>query len=660
VTTQAIPIANGNGTAADDWLDANQRYLTAALAVLRRRLARTPDDGGGRDARGALADAASAAPPPAAEALRAAFGLTPFEHDLLLLCAGCELDAALAEACRQAQPGLGSNRPTFGLALGALPDAHWSALSPGRPLRRFHLIEVVDGEVLTSSPMRIDERVLHFLLGVHDLDRRLHGLVETIDPPGGLPASHQGLVEEIAATWMSASSRGRLPMIELLGPDPDSKRAVAAAACERLGLRLNVLNAQLLGPSVDDTLAALLLSREAMLTVSALLVDCEDLEPTDAGTAPARRLIERVLGPLFVARRDRGPQPRRAVVSLEVRRPTAAEQRAAYHAALATHSGESPVFSERAVERAAEQFDLGTRAIRTACAEAVRRGRADPDGALWESCRAQGRVRLDELAQRILPVATWDDLVLPARQRDMLHDIAIRVRQRARVYDGWGFRSRSARGLGVSALFSGPSGTGKTTAAEVLANELHLDLYRVDLSQVVSKYIGETEKNLRRVFDAAESGSGILLFDEADALFGKRSEVKDSHDRYANIEVGYLLQRMEAYRGLAILTTNMKGALDDAFMRRLAFVVEFPFPGPEERAEIWRRVFPSATPVEGMDVPRLARLNLAGGSIRNVALGAAFLAADADEPVRMKHIAAAVEREFDKQERSLPDDFRRA
>jgi SpoVK/Ycf46/Vps4 family AAA+-type ATPase len=196
-------------------------------------------------------------------------------------------------------------------------------------------------------------------------------------------------------------------------------------------------------------------------------------------------------------------------------------------------------------------------------------------------------------------------------------------------------------------------------AAEVLANELRLDLFRVDLSQVVSKYIGETEKNLRRVFDAAECGGAILLFDEADALFGKRSEVKDSHDRYANIEVGYLLQRMEAYRGLAILTTNLKGALDEAFLRRLAFVVEFPFPGPEERAQIWRRVFPPATPVESLEVARLARLNLAGGSIRNVALGAAFVAAEAGEPVRMRHVAAALEREFGKQERSLPDEFRR-
>ena len=194
------------------------------------------------------------------------------------------------------------------------------------------------------------------------------------------------------------------------------------------------------------------------------------------------------------------------------------------------------------------------------------------------SAAALCRTRLDDLAQRIDPAAGWDDLVLPALQLEAIRRVAQHVRHRATVYDAWGFAARSARGLGISALFAGASGTGKTMAAEVLAAELRLDLYRIDLRRVVSKYIGETEKNLRRVFDAAEDSGAILLFDEADALFGKRSEVKDSHDRYANIEVSYLLQRMEAYRGLAILTTNLKSALDPAFLRRIRFVVAVPLP----------------------------------------------------------------------------------
>ncbi len=296
------------------------------------------------------------------------------------------------------------------------------------------------------------------------------------------------------------------------------------------------------------------------------------------------------------------------------------------------------------IEVLTTQFDLDVQEIHAAGAElladASRMDEEVSGAALWDACRVQSRPRLDDLAQRIEPAAEWDDLVLPEAQRQILREVAAHVRQRTRVYEAWGFAAKGARGLGISALFAGASGTGKTMAAEVLANELRLDLYRIDLSQVVSKYIGETEKNLRRVFDAAEEGGAILLFDEADALFGKRSEVKDSHDRYANIEVSYLLQRMEAYRGLAILTTNMKGALDTAFMRRIRFVVQFPFPDAAQRAEIWRRVFPPDTPTEGLDTNRLARLNVTGGNIRNIALNAAFLAADAGEPVRMAHLLA--------------------
>jgi SpoVK/Ycf46/Vps4 family AAA+-type ATPase len=300
---------------------------------------------------------------------------------------------------------------------------------------------------------------------------------------------------------------------------------------------------------------------------------------------------------------------------------------------------------------------LSSRALETAAAEARA---ATLDGsakslatALWDACRVQSRPRLDDLAQRIEPVATWDDLVLPEQQRATLSEMAVHVRRRAIVYDRWGFAGTSKRGLGISALFSGPSGTGKTTAAEVLANDLRLDLYRINLSAVVSKYIGETEKNLRRVFDAADDGGAILLFDEADALFGKRSEVKDSHDRYANIEVGYLLQRMETYHGLAILTTNLKNALDGAFLRRLRFVVAFPFPDPVQRAEIWRKVFPHNTPTEGLDVHKLSRLSIPGGNIRNIALHAAFLAADAGQPIRMAHLQNAARTEYAKMERTL-------
>jgi SpoVK/Ycf46/Vps4 family AAA+-type ATPase len=274
---------------------------------------------------------------------------------------------------------------------------------------------------------------------------------------------------------------------------------------------------------------------------------------------------------------------------------------------------------------------------------------------IWEACRATARKNLDDLAQRIEPAANWDELVLADTQKQILREIGAHVRQRTHVYEKWGFASKGNRGLGISALFAGVSGTGKTMAAEVLSRELQLDLYRIDLSQVVSKYIGETEKNLRRVFDTAEASGAILLFDEADALFGKRSEVKDSHDRYANIEISYLLQRMEAYRGLAILTTNLKNVLDTAFLRRIRFIVQFPFPDTANRAEIWRRVFPAQTPTENLDVTKLARLAVVGGNIRNIALQATFLAAESGEPVCMTHLLHAARREYAKIEKPLTD-----
>jgi SpoVK/Ycf46/Vps4 family AAA+-type ATPase len=310
------------------------------------------------------------------------------------------------------------------------------------------------------------------------------------------------------------------------------------------------------------------------------------------------------------------------------------------------------------------QFNLSLQKIHAARLEAIGQhaptegqpsSAASLEIALWDACCMQARPKLSELTQQIEPNATWADLVLPELQLQTLRNIVLHVRHRATVYDRWGFSAKCARGLGISALFAGASGTGKTMAAEVLAQELRLDLYRIDLSAVVNKYIGETEKNLRRVFDAAEEGAAILLFDEADALFGKRSEVKDSHDRYANIEISYLLQRMEAYRGLAILTTNLKSALDTAFLRRLRFIVQFPFPDAAQRAEIWRRIFPLETPTENLDANKLARLNVAGGNIRNIALHAAFLAADAGQPVSMAHLLRAAQSEYVKLERSLTE-----
>jgi ATPase family associated with various cellular activities (AAA) len=619
------------------WQEDNQRGLMAAVADVRAAIAAFLGQ----------ADPQPPAPSPepsaALETLCATFGLTAFERRILLLCAGIELDSKLASLC----PG----RPTFSMALGAFEDAHWSALSPARPLRYWRLVEVTSGDALTTSPLRVDERILHYLAGMPSVDERLRPLVKPIAAPKELVPSHREMAEQAAALWSSASDETVLPVIELCGPDAASRRDIAATACALHGLELWIIAArQLPQTSVEMDAFVRLWDREAALSGSALLIEGDDGDASeglsDAGVAG---LVEPLRSPLLFSLRNPRQFGARPLALLDVNPLTIQEQRDTWTSALGPH----PALNG-SVAALASQFSLSPAAIQSVAGQTETRESGGFER-LWEACRRHARPRLEGLARRIEPAARWDDLVLPEQQSQILRQIVIHVRQRAKVYQTWGFAAKGSRGLGISALFAGLSGTGKTMAAEVLASELRLDLYLIDLSQVVNKYIGETEKNLRRVFDAAEAGAAVLLFDEADALFGKRSDVKDSHDRYANIEVSYLLQRMEAYRGLAILTTNRKSALDQAFLRRIRFVVEFPFPDFDQRSEIWRRIFPASTPVEGLRIDRLACLNAAGGHIRNIAMGAAFLAADAGEPVRMAHLLSAARSEFAKLERPLTD-----
>jgi hypothetical protein len=650
-----------------DWFEFNQRHLVAALGdvreALERHAAREPD--GQTAAPGATAprvsepadDAQAGRTRPALEVLCERFGLSSFERGVLLLCAGFELDSSFTQLCARAQGDPERQQPTFGLALAALPGAHWSALSPAAPLRRWRLVEVA-GDSVTRSPLRVDERVLHHLTGLEYLDERLAALAEPLRQTGELVPTQRALAERLAAVWLR--SKSQLPALQLCGDEGDDQRAVALHVCALVGLGLYATGVRAVptNPAESDALARLW-TRESALGNFALLLDCDELEAGDAAAeASVARLLDRCDCPLILLTRERLRTRQRPVITADVAKPTTFEQCAAWQRSLGAEAAQL----NGAIETLASQFFLGSRAIGAASQEAralARVGGEETRGglaeALWDACRAQARPRLDNLAQRIEPAAGWEDLVLPAAQVNLLREIAAQVRRRATVYEKWGFAAKGARGLGVSALFAGASGTGKTMAAEVLARELRLDLYRIDLSSVVSKYIGETEKNLRRVFNAAETGGAILLFDEADAIFGKRSEVKDSHDRYANIEVSYLLQRMESYRGLAILTTNLKSSLDTSFLRRIRFVVPFPFPDAAQRANIWRRVFPAGVPTEGLDPERLARLNVAGGNIRNIALGAAFLAADAGEPVRMSHLLRAARGEYAKLEKPLAD-----
>ena len=603
-------------------------------------------------------------PPPALLILAQRLGLSQFEQYILLLCAGIELDSGIGALCAACQRDPARAYPTFALALSIFENPSWDALSPERPLRYWRLIEINQpaGQPLTTSALRVDERILNYIKGLNYLDDRLTPMLSPIDPgPSSvdLPASHQQSVDLIINRFKQVEKGQRLPVIELLGSDTPTKHLIAAEAANALQLNLYRLSTGVLPTQAGDVETMVRLwQRDSLLLPLAMYLDASE-QPTETGapqgTATVSRLLERIEGFLFLDTREAWPTASRPVLHVDAAKPTLAEQHSAWQQILGPQTAEAPALL-------AGQFNLSLSTISRVGAEVHAAAGVDPDALLdrtWQACLAGTRPRLDTLAQRLEPKVKWDDLVLPDQEHTLLQQISDQVAQRAKVYEDWGFAEKMSRGLGISVLFAGESGTGKTMAAEVIANHLRLNLYRIDLSAVVSKYIGETEKNLRRLFDAAEDGSAILFFDEADALFGKRSEVKDSHDRYANIEINYLLQRMEAYRGLAILATNMKSALDQAFLRRLRFVVNFPFPAVVQRKAIWQKVFPANLPKDALDFDRLARLNITGGHIHNIALNAAFRAASTGAAVNMPHVLEAARAEFRKLNRPINEmDFR--
>jgi hypothetical protein len=671
-----------------EWYEKNELYLTSALEWLRLRLnwlavtgnsnkqdqdywgilSESPqDDVEGtiqlgstglkedqiKQAERAMIEAEKIDTPPALIVLREKLGLSQFEQNTLLLCAAMELDTRIPFLCARAQGDINRPYPTFALAMSLFDEPAWDVLSPETPLRYWRLIEINQpaSQPLITSPLRADERIVNYLKGLNYVDDRIASLLIPSGPCDeyiDLPLSQAETAKKILRYL--AGSNERPPIIQLLGSDTPTKLIIARHVLSVLGLYLYRLQIQMLpNQAADLENLSRLWHRESILLPIALYIEAHD-EGTSSQSGVQSTFLNRFLaasnGIFFLDSTDAWPALNRTSITLEILKPTASEQLSAWADALGITSDGIP-------SRLAGQFDLNHESIK----QIVRRVQAETEDGdptigkrLWDEAMASARPRLETLAQRLDCKATWDDIVLPEKEIKLLRQIAGQMALRCKVYDDWGFRETMNRGLGISVLFAGDSGTGKTMAAEVLANALRLDLYRIDLSAVVSKYIGETEKNLRRLFDAAEDGGAILFFDEADALFGKRSEVKDSHDRYANIEINYLLQRIEAYRGLAILATNMKSALDMAFMRRLRFVVKFPFPGAAERREIWRKAFPAETPTNGLDLDRLSRLNIPGGSIHRIALNAAFLAAEEGTPVTMPQVLDAARTEYYKME----------
>ena len=568
----------------------------------------------------------------------ARLGLKPFERDLLWLAAAPEIDPALGPLLAEAQGDGAPPWATFGLALRHLPGADWSTIAPAGRLRRWRLLELVGAGPLTGTALRVDETVLHRLLGHGHADPRLEPWFHDM-PDAAAPTAIDPEMVALAQAWSRSATLADAPVAQLECGDAGQLVQALAAQLQLQAVRLSTL--PLPEATVDREQLARLWEREALLRGALLWVEAGD------GNARLADFVDR-LQALVVT--SGAPLPlRRARHLLRGRGGDAAARLAVWRQQL----GARAAAMNGALTPLAEQFELPAAAIEHVARDWQQAGQTSAHS-LWQAARARARRDIDGLAERIDACATWDDLVLPAPTLALLRSMAAQVRQRHRVLRDWGFAERSSRGLGLGALFAGASGTGKTMAAEVLANHLQLDLYRIDLAALVSKYIGETEKNLSRVFAAAEASGAILLFDEADALFGKRSEVRDSHDRYANLEVSYLLQRIESWRGLAILTSNLRLAIDPAFMRRLRFIVNFPFPDDAARALIWQRAFPPRAPLQDIDVGKLARLSIAGGSIRNVALNAAYLAADDGAAISMRHLRSAADAEFAKADKQLP------
>ena len=608
------------------------------------------------------------------------FGLTAFEEQCLIICLAPELDRKYEKLYAYIQDDANRTKPGVDLVLNLLCGSQTeklnarSAFDPHAPLFKFKLIQidlVADGQKpLLSRAIKLDDRVVNFLLGHNQLDARLDRLAQKVLPQEGDAESidghelYQRVLEFVEGHFPKRPSVGRNLVLHLHGPENLDKRLVVDALCHKLALPLLVGDVEAMkAGQLPFGQAMWLLAREAALQGAVLCLenaDCLLAEPEkhrlelnalmEAATAFSRLTF------IFASRpwQPQGGASKSLFLSVAVSRPDLRYCQLLWDRGLAAHRRLADNIDSAVL---AGKFRFGLNQIQAAliAAENLARWRSPDDwqitGAdLSAACRTQSSPKLGLLAQKIEPKYTWNEIVLPRDDLAQLKELCERARYRHRVYGDWGFDRALSLGKGLNALFSGPPGTGKTMAAEVIGSELQLDLYRIDLSQVVSKYIGETEKNLHQIFVEAQAAHAILFFDEADALFGKRSEVKDAHDRYANIEVSYLLQKMEEYEGVAILATNLRENIDEAFLRRMHFIVDFPFPDHEHRRDIWRVAFPHEAPLaDDVDFDALAReVKLAGGNIKNIALAAAFYAASDGQMIQMLHLWSAARREHQK------------
>ena len=539
------------------------------------------------------------------------FRLSPLEQDIWLIVAAQELGSQSAAALADHPLSL-KGRATPALVAHVLGGEGLRALGAQRLLMQAALVEAGPGPGLAQRTLSVDAALVHFIHGHPQISDALRDILQPL-------GAGQGDGARLAQAVREARQLPGFPLVHISGQDGLAAERLAASAFASLGLRAFALDE---ADALPPARLAALINRDLVLLEGGLVLNASEA---------ADRLADGITVPL-ITWGSRAPRTRRASAELP----------------LPTPEGEGMRLGLAAKRDAQATFDLGFAP------------------SVWASEHARAARALEGLAEPIQPQAIWDDLVLPEAQLRQLRQLAAFQTHRAQVLDTWGFRAKSSRGLGLAALFSGPSGTGKTMAAEIVAAELAppneaLGLYRVDLSAIVSKYIGETEKNLARIFDAAEHAGVVLVFDEGEALFGKRTtDVKDSLDRHANTETAFLLQRLEAYSGCAIVTTNLKATVDEAFLRRFRVVVDFPFPDTQLREQIWRVVFPEATPLDDLDYSALGKLAVSGGFIRSIALSAAFIAAADGGAVTMARIGRAARQEFGKIGKPLPEAQMRA
>jgi ATP-dependent 26S proteasome regulatory subunit len=604
------------------------------------------------------------------------FNLDRIEADIVLVCLTSEIDSRYEKLFAFLQDDVTKKRPSVDLVLNLLSTSlndkiesrrHFGS---GAPLIDYRLIELFADPsqpepTLVRKYCKLDERVVNFLLGGDALDNRLQGFtflrraescLETMLMPAELR------IRLLAAANM-ATENARRATFYFQGASGAGKQSTAEALCRERDLPLLVVETKQLleGPEPGFKMGVQLALREAMLQGAAIYWRGIDCLLAQDGTPALNFLLcqlEAMPALSFLAGETTwepgsGQLAANTFIRIQFPSPNEAERLALWGRLLDT----APRAADIDLTILSNQFRLNAgsieAAVRTAqnlaCWRDPRSGQLTMAD-LYAACRLQSNRKLATLARKVEPHYDLDDIVLPADQLAQLTELLAQAKHRHIVYGQWGFDRKSSMGRGLCALFSGASGTGKTMAAEVIANELGLDLYKIDLSQIVSKYIGETEKNLDQIFREAHLSNAILFFDEADALFGKRSEVKDAHDRYANIEVGYLLQKMEEYEGIAVLATNLRQNMDEAFVRRMHVIIEFPFPDEEFRRRIWRVAFPPQAPLgEEINFDLLARdIRLPGGNIKNIAVAAAFHAAGDGRVIRMAHLLEAARREHQK------------